>query len=76
VLQLRQELLDSGGWTTTSSWLPHCIPRAFVTFSTGSVGGTSCIQGRLLVSKGYSHDGVLDYSSQDNLPPKAWSLKL
>jgi hypothetical protein len=41
----------------------------------GSVGGTSCIQGRLLVSKGYSHDGVLDYSSQDNLPPEAWSLR-
>jgi hypothetical protein len=25
--------------------------------------------------KGYSHDGVLDYSSQDNLPPEAWSLR-
>jgi hypothetical protein len=29
-LQLRQELLDSGGWTTTSGRLPHCVPFAFV----------------------------------------------
>jgi hypothetical protein len=34
-LQLRQELLDSGGWTTTSSWLPHCVPRAFVALFDG-----------------------------------------
>jgi hypothetical protein len=41
--------------------------------STGSVGGTSCIQGRLLVSKGYSHDRVLDYSGQGISPPQVWS---
>jgi hypothetical protein len=34
-LQLRQELLDSGGWTTTSSWLPHYVPHAFVALFDG-----------------------------------------
>jgi hypothetical protein len=29
-LQLRYEPFDSGGWTTTSSGLPHCVPLAFV----------------------------------------------
>jgi hypothetical protein len=29
-LQLRQELLDSGGWTMTSGRLSHCVPTAFV----------------------------------------------
>jgi hypothetical protein len=27
---LRYELLNSGGWTMTSSGLPHCVPLAFV----------------------------------------------
>jgi hypothetical protein len=34
-LQLHQELLNSGGWTTTSGWLPHCVPHAFVTLLDG-----------------------------------------
>jgi hypothetical protein len=42
--------------------------------STGSVGGTSCTQGRLLVSTVLDH-WVLDYSAQDDLPPEAWSLR-
>jgi hypothetical protein len=29
-LQLRQELFNSGGWATTPSGLPHCVPLAFV----------------------------------------------
>jgi hypothetical protein len=29
-LQLRYELFDSGGWTTTTSGLPHCVPLAFI----------------------------------------------
>jgi hypothetical protein len=40
-LELRQELFNSGGWATTPSRLPHCVPLAFVAPSTGSVGGTS-----------------------------------
>jgi hypothetical protein len=34
-LQLRQDLLNSGGWTTTSGWLPHCVPHAFVALFDG-----------------------------------------
>jgi hypothetical protein len=34
-LQLRQDLLNSGGWTTTFSWLPHCVPHAFVALFDG-----------------------------------------
>jgi hypothetical protein len=34
-LQLRYELLNSGGWATTPSWLPHCIPLAFVALISG-----------------------------------------
>jgi hypothetical protein len=35
VLELRQELLNSGSWTTTSSGLPHCVPFAFVALLDG-----------------------------------------
>jgi hypothetical protein len=42
--------------------------------STGSAGGTSCVQVRLLVSN-VLEQRVLDYSAQDNLPPEAWSLR-
>jgi hypothetical protein len=34
-LQLRQELFNSGGWTTTSDRLPHCVPSAFVALLDG-----------------------------------------
>jgi hypothetical protein len=34
-LQLRYELLDSGGWTTTSSRLSHRVPFAFVALLDG-----------------------------------------
>jgi hypothetical protein len=34
-LQLRQELFNSGGWTTTSSGLPHCTLLAFVALFDG-----------------------------------------
>jgi hypothetical protein len=34
-LQLRQELLDGGGWTTTSSGLPHRVLLAFVALLDG-----------------------------------------
>jgi hypothetical protein len=35
-LQLHQELFYGGGWATTApSWLPHCVPIAFVTLLNG-----------------------------------------
>jgi hypothetical protein len=34
-LHLRQELLDNGGWATTPSWFPHCVPLAFVALISG-----------------------------------------
>jgi hypothetical protein len=35
VLQLRQELFHSGGWATTPSGFPHCVPLAFVALLDG-----------------------------------------
>jgi hypothetical protein len=36
VLHLRQELFNGGGWaTTTPSFLPHCVPVAFVALLNG-----------------------------------------
>jgi hypothetical protein len=34
-LQLRYELFNSGGWATTPSRLPHCVPLAFVALLDG-----------------------------------------
>jgi hypothetical protein len=34
-LQLRYEFLNSGGWAMTPSWLPHCVPLAFVALLDG-----------------------------------------
>jgi hypothetical protein len=51
-LQLRQELLNSGGRTTTSGWPPTVSHTPSSPSSTGSAGGTSCIQGKLLIGKG------------------------
>jgi hypothetical protein len=34
-LQLRYEFFNSGGWATTPSRLPHCIPLAFVAILDG-----------------------------------------
>jgi hypothetical protein len=46
VQQLCQEFIYGGGWAAAgSSWLSHCVPIAFVTPSTGSEGGISCIVG-------------------------------
>jgi hypothetical protein len=48
VLQLRQELFYGGGWsTTTPSWLPYCVPIAFVTLLNG-VGRRHLLQARKL----------------------------
>jgi hypothetical protein len=42
--QLRQELLHSGGWaTTTPSWLPHRIPVAFISLLYG-IGRRNLLQ--------------------------------
>jgi hypothetical protein len=35
VLQLRQELFNSGGWATIPSGFPHRVPLAFVTLISG-----------------------------------------
>jgi hypothetical protein len=34
-LQLRCEFFNSGGWATTPSRLPHCVPLAFVALLDG-----------------------------------------
>jgi hypothetical protein len=34
-LQLRHDFFNSGGWTTTSSWLPHRVPHALVALFDG-----------------------------------------
>jgi hypothetical protein len=34
-LQLRYDFFNSGGWATTPSQLPHCVPLAFVALIDG-----------------------------------------
>jgi hypothetical protein len=47
-LQLRQELFYGRGWAmTTPSWLPHCVPIAFVTLL-NRVGRRHLLQARKL----------------------------
>jgi hypothetical protein len=48
VLQLCQKLFYGGGWAaTTPSWLPHCVPIAFVSLLNG-VGRRHLLQSREL----------------------------
>jgi hypothetical protein len=56
-LQLRQELLDSGGWTTTSGWLPHCAPHAFVALLDGLRWWHLLHTRKTTHQQGYSCDG-------------------
>jgi hypothetical protein len=57
VLQLRQELFNSGGWTTASSGLPHCTPLAFVALFDGLRWRHLLHTRGLTHQQAYSHDG-------------------
>jgi hypothetical protein len=56
-LQLRYELFDSGGWTTTSSGLPHCVPLAFIARFDGLRWRHLLHTRRTTHQQVYSHDG-------------------
>jgi hypothetical protein len=56
-LQLRQDLLDSEGWTTTSGWLPHCVPHAFIALFHGLRWRHLLHTRKTTHQQGYSCDG-------------------
>jgi hypothetical protein len=57
VLQLRQELLDSGGWTMTSGRLSHCVPSAFVALLNGLRWRHLLHTRKTTHQQAYSYDG-------------------
>jgi hypothetical protein len=59
VLQLRYELLDSGGWTTISSGLPHYAPLAFIARFDGLRWRHLLETRKTTHQQVYSHDGYL-----------------
>jgi hypothetical protein len=54
-LQLRYEFFNSGGWATTPSRLPHCVPLAFVALLDG------LRRRHLLHTREISHQQVYSY---------------
>jgi hypothetical protein len=63
-LQLRQELLNSGGWTATSGWLPHYVPYTFVALLDG-------LRWRhLLHTRGLPHQQAYSHHEYSTTPVK------
>jgi hypothetical protein len=56
-LQLRQELFNSGGWATTPSRLPYCVPLAFVALINGLRWWHLLHTRKTTHQQVYSHDG-------------------
>jgi hypothetical protein len=54
---LRLKLFNSGGWTATSSRLPHCTPLAFIALFDGLRWRHLLHTRGLTHQQAYSHDG-------------------
>jgi hypothetical protein len=56
-LQLRYEFFNSGGWATTPSRLPHCVPLTFVALLDGLRWRHLLHTWKISHQQVYSHDG-------------------